>query len=58
MRSEADAYTIQAADLRQVADAARPLYVSLDNGQRQRLVQFIRQDLNAGLSDDRRRSWR
>ena len=58
MRSEADAYTIQAADLRQVADAAQPLYESLDNGQRQRLVQFIRQDLNADLSDDRRRSWR
>jgi hypothetical protein len=58
MRNEADAYTIQAANLRQVADAAQPLYDSLDNNQRQRLVQFIRQDLNANLSDDRRGSWR
>ena len=58
MRNEADAYTMQAANLRQVADAAQPLYESLDNSQRQRLVQFIRQDLNADLSNDRRGSWR
>jgi hypothetical protein len=51
MRREADAYTVQAADLRQIADAAQPLYDTL--GQRHRLVQFVREDLRANVMDDR-----
>jgi hypothetical protein len=53
MRRQADAYTVQAADLRQVADAAQPLYDTLDDRQRHRLVQFVREDLRANLMDDR-----
>ena len=54
MRREADAYTAQAADLRQIADAAQPLYDTLDDRQRHRLVQFVREDLRANVMDDRR----
>ena len=54
MRREADAYTVQAADLRQIADAAQPLYDTLDDRQRHRLVQFVREDLRANATDDRR----
>jgi hypothetical protein len=54
MRKQADAFTIEAADLRQIADAAQPLYDTLDDRQRQRLVQFVRQDLKANAIDDRR----
>ena len=56
MRREADAYTVQAAELRQIADAAQPLYDRLDDHQRRRLVQFVREDLRANLDDrhDRR----
>ena len=54
MRREADAYTVQAADLRQIADAAQPLYDTLDDRQRHRLVQFVREDLRANVTDDRR----
>jgi hypothetical protein len=54
MRREADAYTVQAADLRQIADAAQPLYDTLDDRQRHRLVQFVREDLRANVMDDRR----
>jgi hypothetical protein len=57
MRREADAYTVQAADLRQIADAAQPLYDTLDDRQRHRLVQFVREDLRANLMDDRH-DWR
>jgi hypothetical protein len=32
-RSSADAYTVQAAELRQIADAAQPLYDTLDDRQ-------------------------
>ena len=53
MRREADAYTVQAAELRQIADAAQPLYDTLDDHQRRRLVQFVREDLRANLLDDR-----
>jgi hypothetical protein len=53
MRREADAYTVQAAELRQIADAAQPLYDRLDDHQRRRLVQFVREDLRANLMDDR-----
>src|ERR1700720_1485703 len=54
MRRQADAYTVQAADLRQIADAAQPLYDTLDDRQRHRLVQFVRQDLRVNIMDDRR----
>ena len=54
MRRKADAYTVQAADLRQIADAAQPLYDTLDDRQRHRLVQFVREDLKANIMDDRR----
>ena len=47
------AYTVQAADLRQIADAAQPLYDTLDDRQRHRLVQFVREDLRANVMDDR-----
>ena len=39
--------------LRQIADAAQPLYDTLDDHQRHRLVQFVREDLRANLMDDR-----
>ena len=54
MRRKADAYTVQAANLRQIADAAQPLYDTLDDHQRHRLVQFVREDLRANVMDDRR----
>jgi hypothetical protein len=54
MRREADAYTVQAAVPRQIADAAQPLYDTLDDRQRRRLVQFVREDLRANVLDDRR----
>ena len=54
MRRNADAYTVQAAELRQIADAAQPLYDTLDDHQRHRLVQFVREDLRANVMDDRR----
>jgi hypothetical protein len=54
MRREADAYTVQAAELRQIADAAQPLYDTLDDRQRHRLVQFVREDLRANIMDDQR----
>jgi len=53
MRREADAYTVQAADLRQIADAAQPLYDTLDDRQRHQLVQFVREDMRANVMDDR-----
>jgi hypothetical protein len=53
MRRKADAYTVQAAELRQIADAAQPLYDTLDDRQRHRLVQFVREDLRANVMDDR-----
>jgi hypothetical protein len=54
MRREADAYTVQATELRQIADAAQPLYDTLDDRQRHRLLQFVREDLRANVMDDRR----
>ena len=53
MRRNADAYAVQAAELRQIADAAQPLYDTLDDHQRHRLVQFVREDLRANVMDDR-----
>ena len=58
MRREADAYTVQAAVLRQIADAAQPLYDTLDDRQRHRLVQFVREDLRANRSGCRECGWK
>jgi hypothetical protein len=44
MRREADYLTDRAADLRKLADAAGPLYGSLDDGQRRRFIQYLRSD--------------
>ncbi len=54
MRREADAYKVKAEDLRQIADAAQPLYDTLDDRQRHRLVQFVREDLRGNTIDHRR----
>ena len=55
MRKKADTLTVAAAELRQIADeAAQPLYDTLDDQQRHRLVQFVREDLKTNAIDDRR----
>ena len=54
MRREADALAAQSANLRQISDAAKPLYDSLDDRQRRRLVQFVHNDLRADEMDDSR----
>ena len=54
MRREADALAAQSANLRQISDAAKPLYDSLDDRQRRRLVQFVHDVLRAGEMDDSR----
>jgi hypothetical protein len=38
--------------LKQIADAAKPLYDSLDDRQRQRLVQFVNEDVRASQAED------
>ncbi len=52
MRGEADALAARSANLRQIADAAKPLYDSLDDRQRRQLVRFVHDDLRA--SEDTR----
>jgi hypothetical protein len=42
MRREADFQTDRAADLRKFADAAGPLYSSLDDNQKRRFIQYLR----------------
>jgi hypothetical protein len=54
MRREADALTVRSANLRQIADAAKPLYDSLDDHQRRRLVQFVHDVLRGDEMDDSR----
>jgi hypothetical protein len=54
MRREADALAAQSANLRQISDAAKPLYDSLDDRQRRRLVQFLHDHLRADEMDDSR----
>jgi hypothetical protein len=44
MRKEADYLADRANDLRKLADAAGPLYGTLDDGQRRRFVEFLRKD--------------
>ncbi|WOJ89164.1 hypothetical protein RZS28_15345 [Methylocapsa polymorpha] len=57
MQREADALAARSANLRQISDAAKPLYDSLDDHQRRLLVQFVHYDLNANDMDDSRQ-WR
>jgi hypothetical protein len=54
MQREADALTVQSANLRQIADAAKPLYDSLDDHQRRRLVQFVHNVLRGDEAEDSR----
>jgi hypothetical protein len=42
MRNEATQLTLRAVALQRLADAAEPLYDSLDNHQKHRLIQFMR----------------
>jgi hypothetical protein len=42
MRNEADELTSRAASLKKLADAAEPLYGTLDDRQKRRLVQFMK----------------
>jgi hypothetical protein len=51
MQREADALDVRSADLRQISDAAKPLYDSLDDRQRRRFVQFVHDDLQANDVD-------
>ncbi|GGF88857.1 hypothetical protein GCM10007301_56010 [Azorhizobium oxalatiphilum] len=44
MRARADAMTARAADLKKIADAAEPLYKTLDDGQKHRLQILLHQD--------------
>ncbi|VTZ26833.1 conserved hypothetical protein [Methylocella tundrae] len=55
MQSEADALAAQSANLRQISEAAKPLYDSLDDRQRQRLVQYVNEDVWANEMDYARR---
>jgi len=57
MQREADSLAAQSANLRQISDAAKPLYDSLDDHQRRLLVQFVHYDLRASEMDDSRQ-WR
>jgi hypothetical protein len=50
-RRESDVLASESTDLKQIADAAKPLYDSLDNRQRQRLVQFIHDDMWVNQAD-------
>jgi len=44
MRSMADDFTARGAALKKLADAAEPLYTSLDDSQRRELFEFLRTD--------------
>ncbi len=48
MRLQADAMSGRAADLKKIADAAEPLYKTLDDGQKHRLQILLRQDMPGG----------
>jgi hypothetical protein len=45
LQREADALAEQSANLRKISDAAKPLYDSLDDRQRRRLIQFVHDDI-------------
>jgi hypothetical protein len=51
LQRESEVLASESADLKQIADAAKPLYDSLDNRQRQRLVQFIHDDMRVNQAD-------
>lgn len=48
LRVQADMMTSRAGDLKKIADAAEPLYNSLDDGQKHRLQILLREDLSQG----------
>ena len=52
MLRRSDALAEQSAELKQIADAARPLYNSLDDRQRQRFVQFVSNYMVANEAED------
>jgi hypothetical protein len=52
LQREADSLAAQSASLKQIADAAKPLYDSLDNRQRTRLVHFVHVDMRATQNED------
>jgi hypothetical protein len=52
LQREADSLGAQSASLKQIADAAKPLYDSLDNRQRARLVHFVHADVRATQEED------
>ncbi len=52
MRLQADAMSGRAADLKKIADAAEPLYKTLDDGQKHRLQILLRQDMPGGPRGD------
>ena len=49
MRTQADMMTSRAADLTKIADAAEPLYKTLDDGQKHRLQILMRQNMPMGM---------
>lgn len=48
LRLQADMMTSRAGDLKKIADAAEPLYKTLDDGQKHRLQILLREDLPKG----------
>ncbi|MBV8848369.1 MAG: hypothetical protein JOZ16_02160 [Methylobacteriaceae bacterium] len=57
MRREADDLSGRASDLRKLADATGPFYGSLDDGQKRRFIEYLRNERNEdrGMTRDR---WR
>ncbi|WP_051335468.1 Spy/CpxP family protein refolding chaperone [Methylocapsa acidiphila] len=51
MQRDSDALATRSADLRKIADAARPFYDSLDDNQRRMFARFVHDDLGATESD-------
>jgi len=49
LRTQAGMMTSRAADLTKIADAAEPLYKTLDEGQKHRLEILLRKDLPMGM---------
>lgn len=52
MLRRSDALAGQSAELKQIADAARPLYNSLDDRQRRQLVQFVDNYMATNRAED------
>ncbi|HUI21339.1 MAG TPA: hypothetical protein VLZ74_09880 [Methylocella sp.] len=51
MRDQADTLQIEAADLRDIADAAQPLYDLLNDRQRHLLVKFVHEEIKGDRMD-------